>query len=115
MNPTDIIEERVNNVIVLEPQGSIDSSNAKAFGERLTTLMNEGERRLIVDFGRLTLITSAGFRALLIAGKCANQTGTNFALCNVEGKIRQLFDLGGFLDLFPIHADRASGVASPLR
>lgn len=108
----EIFEERVGEVVILEPRGRIDSGNAKEFGKRMTTLMNAGERCLMLDFSRLTFISSAGFRALLVAGKCADQTDCSFVLCHVKGKIRQLFDLGGILDLFQIHPDRETALSS---
>lgn len=33
-------------------------------------------------------------------------------MCGVSGKVRQLFDLGGFLDLFTIVGAREDGVAA---
>jgi len=33
-------------------------------------------------------------------------------LCGVSGKVRQLFDIGGFLDLFSITTSREEGIAS---
>jgi hypothetical protein len=55
----------------------------------------------VLDLSRLEYISSAGFRVLLLAAKLADETGSRLVLCGVSGKVRQLFDLGGFLDLSP--------------
>ena len=58
-------------------------------------------------------------RILLLAAKRADEsgsrfdeTGSRFVLCGVGGKVRQLFDLGGFLDLFTIVGAREDGIAA---
>lgn len=66
---------------------------------------------MVVDLGHLVYISSAGFRSLLIAAKQAKKSGLEFSLCSVEGKVRQLFELGGFLHLFPIHESRENAIA----
>jgi len=108
----DLREEAVGDVAVLEVKGRIDSSSAPVVGERLTALLAGSGRRLVVDLAQLEYISSAGFRILLLAAKRAEEAGSRFALCGVAGKVRQLFDLGGFLDLFPISASREEGIAA---
>ena len=66
---------------------------------------------LVVDCAQLDYISSAGFRVLLQAAKRAEQNTAKFVLCGVSGKVRQLFDLGGFLDLFTISASRDEAIS----
>lgn len=49
---------------------------------------------------------------LLIAAKRADQSTGKLVFCGVSGKVRHLFDLGGFLDLFSITATREDGIAA---
>ena len=107
------IQEAVNGkVTVLAVSGRIDSSNAVDFGNRLRALFAAPGRRLLLDFQRLEYISSAGFRVLLLAGRRAEESTSRFVLCGVSGKVRQLFDLGSFLDLFTIVPSRDEGIAA---
>lgn len=108
----DLREERVGGVTVLEVKGRLDSTTSPVLGERLTAMLGAANPRVLVDFSQLEYISSAGFRVLLIAAKRADQGTAKLVLCGVSGKVRQLFDLGGFLDLFAIAATRDEGVAS---
>jgi anti-sigma B factor antagonist len=108
----DLREEQIDQVTVLEVRGRIDSSTAPVLDARLAGALAEPTRRLLVDFRQIDYISSAGFRVLLLAAKRADQTGSRFVLCGLSAKVRQLFDLGGFLDLFPISASRDEGLAA---
>jgi anti-sigma B factor antagonist len=108
----DLREDIAGEVIVLEVKGRIDSTTAPVLGEKLTGALATPQRRLVLDLRQLEYISSAGFRVLLLAAKRAEEAGSRFVLCSVSGKVRQLFDLGGFLDLFPISASREEGIAA---
>ena len=108
----DLREDIAGEVTVLEVKGRIDSTTAPVLGEKLTGALATPQRRLVLDLRQLEYISSAGFRVLLLAAKRAEEAGSRFVLCSVSGKARQLFDLGGFLDLFPISASREEGIAA---
>jgi anti-sigma B factor antagonist/stage II sporulation protein AA (anti-sigma F factor antagonist) len=108
----ELHEGSVGEVTVLEVKGRVDSTTAQAFGDRLAGTFQATGQRLVLDLRQLEYISSAGFRMLLLAGKRAEETGSRFVLCGLSGKVRQLFDLGGFLDLFPICGSREEGIAA---
>ena len=62
----DLVESKVDEVIVFEPRGRIDSATANRFGERLIAGLRAGSHRVVVDLKGINYISSAGFRALLI-------------------------------------------------
>jgi anti-sigma B factor antagonist len=105
-------EEREGDIVVLEPEGRVDSTTAPVLGERLAAVLNARGTRLVLDFKSLEYISSAGFRVLLLAAKHAEAAGCRFVLCGITGKVRQLFDLAGFLDLLPLYASREESLAS---
>src|SRR5262245_47629350 len=95
-------EEQVDGVTALAVKGRLDSGTAPAFGSRLEAIVSAPSSRLVVDFRNLEYLSSAGFRVLLVAAKRADHVGSRLALCGLSANVRQLFDLGGFLDLFTI-------------
>jgi anti-anti-sigma factor len=108
----DVREDREGDIVVLEPHGRCDSMTASTLGERLTTALAAPGARLVLDFKQLEYISSAGFRVLLLAAKRAETGDSRLVLCGVTGKVRQLFDLAGFLDLLPLYASREESLAS---
>ena len=97
---------------MLDVVGRMDGSTAPLLQERLALVMAEPRARVLVDLARLDYIGSAGFRILLLAAKRAQETGCRLVLCGISGRVRQLFDVGGFLELFSIAGTREEGVAA---
>jgi len=54
-------------VCVVTLSGRIDSTNANDLMGQLTKLISSGEKSIVVDFGAVLYLTSAAFRALLVA------------------------------------------------
>lgn len=108
----DVREEQAEAGTVLRVKGRLDSTTSPLLGERLTAMLGAARARVLVDFSEVEYISSAGFRVLLLAAKKADLHDSRFALCGVQGKVRQLFDLGGFLDLFTISSTRDEGIAT---
>jgi anti-sigma B factor antagonist len=108
----DLSQQDVGGVTVVQVKGRIDSTTAPALGDRLRANLAAPEVRVVLDLGALDYISSAGFRVLLLAAKRADEAGSRLVLCGISGKVSQLFDLGGFLDLFTIVGSRDEGIAA---
>ena len=106
----EIVESVQGDVTIVEPVGRIDSGSSTEFGDRLVMLIKEGAQKVVVDFSQIIYISSAGFRALLIAAQNATEANGNFALCGLSAEVRRLFEMGAFTDLFPIYGSRKEGV-----
>jgi anti-sigma B factor antagonist len=102
----EIAEQQAGEVTVVAVTGRIDSNTSKRFGERLTDLIKAGHHRLVVDLNGIIYISSAGFRALLVAGRRAEESNGTLALCGLSTEVQRLFELGHFTDLFSIYATR---------
>lgn len=107
----DLREDALGDIRVVEILGRIDSTTAPTLGERLTGILG-ARTALVLDLRQLEYISSAGFRVLLLAAKHADAAGSQLVLCGMSPKVRQLFDLGGFLDFFAISASRDDAIAA---
>jgi anti-anti-sigma factor len=98
-------------VTVDAPVGRVDSTTSAALDQRLASLIAAGERRLVVDFGGVDYISSAGLRVMLTLAKKSRDHGGRLALCGMGDLVREVFSLAGFLSLFTIEPGRAAAVA----
>jgi anti-sigma B factor antagonist len=105
-----LVEAVTEDVMVVEAYGRLDSTAAQEFGDRLVSLVQAGRHSLVVDLKNVAYITSAGFRALLIANRAATQQKGKLALCGVTGEVKRLFDMGGFTAEFLICPTQAEGI-----
>lgn len=106
----EILISESRGVSTVEPKGRIDSVTAKEFGDRVCALIRSGANRLVIDLASIAYISSAGFRALLIAGKDIEETDGRLALCGVVGEVRRLFDISAFTERFLICSSREEGI-----
>lgn len=110
-NSLSISEIRQGEACVLALAGRIDTTSAPELLACLKKLMEAGEKRLVIDFKDVLYLTSAAFRVLLVATDEAEQHAARLVLCSVLGQVRELFELGGLLDAFTIHASRDEALA----
>jgi len=105
-----IAESRVGEVCVVALAGRIDSTNADRVGACLAALLASG-KSVLVDLKDVVYLTSAAFRAFLVAADEADRNSVRLVLCSVIGQVRELFDMGGLLDAFTIHLSRDEALA----
>jgi len=107
----DILIGQTDGVSTVEPRGRIDSITAKEFGDRICGLIRSGAKRVVIDLANIAYISSAGFRALLIAGKLAEESEGKLALCGVVGEVQRLFEISAFSTAFQIYPSREECIA----
>jgi anti-sigma B factor antagonist len=105
-----ITHSRSGDVFVLGLTGRIDSTNAQDVMELLQQAIAMGEKAILLDLAAVRYLTSAAFRVLLVATEEAESRSVRFALCNVIGQVRNLFEMSGLLDAFTVHGSRDEGV-----
>lgn len=85
--------------LTLAIDGRIDTSTAPAFEAEIDAIGDIAE--LVLDFGSVQYISSAGLRVVLKAQKLMNQKG-KMKLVNVNDDVMDVFDITGFLDILTI-------------
>jgi len=110
-NSLNISESHAGEICVVALAGRIDSTNAEQLMTRLNRLLSSGEKAILLDFSHVIYLTSAAFRALLVATDEAERKTARFVLCSVLGQVRELFEMGGLLDAFTIHGSREEALA----
>jgi anti-sigma B factor antagonist len=103
--------QNLANVVLFEVEGRIDHSTAPAFGSALLPHV-EGcageDKKLLLDLGKVTYMSSAGLRVLMIAAKgCRKQRG-RIVLAALPPTVQEVFKIGRFdmvLETFPTVRD----------
>ena len=108
----DVTVERNDDVLSLGVKGRIDYTTAPAFDEAVEDAMAETDRALILDFGELAFIGSAGLRVLLVKAKALQARDVKLVLCALSDPVRQVFQITGFERILQIHADLGEARAS---
>lgn len=92
--------ERNNTTVILKVEGRLDTTTAPA----LEHTVNEESKtitELVLDFEKLTYISSAGLRVLLGAQKKMNTQGS-MKLIHVCSEVMEVLEMTGFADILVI-------------
>ncbi len=90
---------------IVKVQGYLDTSTFPKLQDHLQELIEKGEYRIIVEFGELSYISSAGLGVLMGMLQEVRQYNGDLKLSNMAPKIRNLFDMLGFSRLVRIYDD----------
>jgi anti-anti-sigma factor len=106
----EIFESRHHGVLILAPRGRIDSTTSEALDARIQQRLAGGDQRVVVDFGQVEYISSAGLRVMLaLARRLRDRQGT-LILCAMPEPVRQVFELAGFEPLFTVDRTREAAL-----
>ena len=104
--------ERANGTVIARADGRIDSSNSREFHSELEAVVADSDAALVLDFGDVTYISSAGMRVILLTAKSLQKSGTKFALCSMNDSIREVFKISGFDKVIEIHDSQAEALSA---
>lgn len=86
-------------IVVVE--GEIDVATSPRLRKELTSLMERGARRIILDLGAMTFIDSSGLGVLVGAlRRLREQGGDAIVLRGLQEPVRRVFEITGLTDLF---------------
>ncbi|GHT82949.1 hypothetical protein FACS1894125_6150 [Actinomycetota bacterium] len=88
-------------VLTVEVVGDLDTNTAADFQKDLLEAVATS-KSTVLDFKSLNYVSSAGLRALLIIQKEVEKNSAELKIVNMPEKIREVFDMVGFSDLFTI-------------
>jgi anti-anti-sigma factor len=106
-----ISEEKIGDVWTVGLQGRLDAATSKNVEEFLLKRIDSGERFLALDLSQLVYISSVGLRVFMMCAKRLKVTQGKLVVYGLTPATRQVFEIAGFLTLFPEFAGRDEAVA----
>ncbi len=94
--------ERKEEILIGKLDGRIDTTNADELQSQLDAEITAEDHSLILDFERVSYISSSGLRVVLRMAKRFNDPGKRFAICSLSESIREILTMSGFDQLISI-------------
>ena len=88
--------------VILTCSGRLDQNGGAILDEALGRLWAARHPQVVLDFGGVNFLSSAGVRSLLVALKKAKLSGGQLSLCKVTADVRQVLQLSGLEPLLPV-------------
>ena len=104
--------ERKGGVLIGSLDGRIDGSNAEEFQNALESGIEAGDNALLLDFEKVSFISSAGLRVGLVVARKFNQPGKKFGVCTLSGPVREIITVSGFDQVISVYESQAAALAA---
>lgn len=89
------------NVVILEPKGSLVGGNeTDELKKSVATLLDQGNRKLIIDLGDVEYLNSSAIGALVSAHTSYMNRQGKLILCNVNKSITNIFVITKLATIF---------------
>ena len=96
----NISKESNGSKLTVALEGRLDTTTSPDLEKELKNSLGD-VTELVIDFGKLEYISSAGLRVILSTQKTMNKQG-NMVIRNVCQEVREIFEVTGFLDILNI-------------
>ncbi len=108
----EIHQTKQGDIIIFQVTGRLDSNSSADFEEAVFGVIRTGTKKVIIDFGELDYISSAGLRIILKATKDLKRKEGHMVLCAMQDYVKEVFEISGFDTFLPIAASVGEGITS---
>lgn len=106
----NVTKEELNDHLLLTVDGRLDTTQSDAFEKEMMQVLEEGNKKIIMDCSGLNYISSSGLRIFLTMQKRMMAVGGTFKICNLQPSIQEIFDMSGFSMIFSIYPDKEAAL-----
>ena len=105
------ISKKLNdNITILNLNGFLDAHTSVELEKCFEEILAENKYKIIVNFDKLSYISSAGLGVFMAYIETARDNGGDIKLCAMSDKIYNIFDMLGFPILFEIYKEEKSAI-----
>ncbi len=108
----EVETERQGETLIAKTDGRVDGANAREFQTALDAAIEDDDSAVVLDMERLSYISSAGLRVILLTAKTLQGQDRKFAICSLSDSIREVFEISGFDKIISIHPSQVEAVAA---
>ena len=108
----DVEFERRDGVLIVSASGRLESANAADFYTTVRAEIDAGDRAVIMDFGSLKFLGSAGLRAVFMTASDLEKRDAGIAVCSPPKPIAKVIRLSGMEQLIPVYPSQGDALAA---
>ncbi|WP_051201802.1 STAS domain-containing protein [Ferrimonas senticii] len=107
----ELMTERVDDRVVVQVQEArLDAASAPKFKAAIEAVLQEGEKRIVLDLSQVNFMDSSGLGAVVAVLKQLN--GGEIRVVGLQKAVKELFRLTRMDRIFQCHEDLESAMAS---
>lgn len=97
-------------ISIVAVSGELDSTSSSQLTKRLDTLLDGGNRNIIIDLGGVEYLASAGLAALIQCLKHVRNANGNLCLVSLQPQVQGVFGLTRLDRVFDFYSDVAEAM-----
>jgi len=98
-----ITSTKVGDALVLRAAGRLDGVTSPEFQKLCQQYISSPSGRVVMDFGGVEYVSSAGIRVIFEAGKKVRAGGGELRLSGLHGTVKGTLEIAGVAALFPVY------------
>lgn len=106
----NLVIDKIDSAVVICAEGQMNSGNASEIELDLLSQLDKGEHRIVLDLSLVGYVSSAGLRVVLLLAKRLKQVQGKLVLCGLQSRVREVFDISGFLAVLTVVDTREDAV-----
>jgi len=99
----DITEKIENEIVVLEIDGRLDTSNYGKLEKKLGEVFDNNKRHILINLDKMDYVSSSGLRVFLMYLKKLKANDGKLMLSNMQDTVKDIFNIAGFTSIFEIY------------
>jgi len=108
----EIDVKKEGQAVIIALTGRMDAVSAPQFDKTVDDFIAQGKTRLLIDFKSLEYISSAGLQSILALAKRLELINGTVHLSDLNGAVKEVFEISGFSSIFPIYDNLDAAKAS---
>ena len=92
----EITEKKQGEVLVIKMRGRLDAFSSPQAEKKVFECINRGDTKLLIDFGGIQYLSSAGMRMLLSTTKKLKTLSGKLVVCSVIPNVMDVLKMSGF-------------------
>ena len=107
------IEERAEETaVIVSLSGRLGGIDALELEARVSTIIERGDCRMVLDCSRMSYVSSAGLRALLVCARNCRRDGGKLVIAALQPECRSVLGMSGFLSIIECHETSEAALAA---
>jgi anti-sigma B factor antagonist len=108
-----VTERRVGDIVIVAVNGEITLNKGDVIlTDKIQSLIQQGHLKLLVDFGQVPYVDSAGLGRLVQAYATTKNAGGSLKLLHLTKRIKDLLAITKLVTVFDSYDDEAAAIAS---
>ena len=95
-------DEGETKVVIVD--GKLDTNTTPLVESEINALMEGGTKKLLVNFERISYISSSGLRLLLATAQILKGSGGELRVCSLNEMATEVFEISGFSSIIKVFA-----------